>query len=296
MQANPYQSRKLREKKKKQKKLRLIIFLVVTISILVFFVYVLNASYFRVQRIVVNELEYANREEVELATKNQLDGRFFGLFAKSNIFILPRGNIYKELKSNFPSIKKVDLDVKGLTEIELEIEEYVANAIWCDVPVTPATLLSHDAENQDKVSSAIPQVLTSFSGQNCFFLNDSGIVFSPTDYDNNQEVIKFFGGITSDPLRQTYANKKTFASLVEFTKLLRRLNIVSDQVWTTNGEVYAFVTKEKVKIYIDSKDNIVDVFDNLETVIKRDAINQAQFSNIDYIDLRFGNRVFYKLK
>ena len=122
------------------------------------------------------------------------------------------------------------------------------------------------------------------------------MVFAKAEYDKNSDVIKAFGFIKSDPLKQNFSNEKTFKNLVEFVKLLRRLNITADEIWTNDGEVYAIVTKEKVKLYVDGGGDILEIFDNLETVIKRDAINQAQFANIDYIDLRFGNRVFYKLK
>lgn len=296
MQSNPFQSQKFREKKKKQKKIKQILIISISLVCLIFLIYITNASFLRVQRIVVNDVQYSNRNDIELAIKNQIDSRYFGLFAKSNIFILPRNKIYREIKNNYPSIKSIDLDITGLTEISVELGEYTANAIWCDVPVTPVILSTPTETEGEKVSSSMPQVVSNFSSANCFFLNDSGVVFAKTDYDNNSDVVKTFGFITSDPIRKNYADKDTFLNLVEFTKLLRRLNIVADQVWTTDGEIYAVVTTDKVKIYIDGESNILEIFDNLETVIKRDAINQAQFGNIDYIDLRFGNRVFYKLK
>jgi cell division septal protein FtsQ len=286
---------KLRDKKRKQKRLKNILIISVGVFIFSLVVYILNASFLSIQQIIVDDVEYSNRNDIELAIKEKLDGKYFGIFSRSNALIFSRTKISREVRTKFPSIKDVNVDLKGLTTINVELEEYVSTALWCDVPVTPANTLTHDEEGGEKVS-VIPQVVNSFSGSNCFFVNDEGVIFSPTKYDSNTDVIKAFGKITSDPIRQAYTDKKTFEELIEFSKLLRRLNIVADQVWTTNGEVYAFVTKEKVKIYIDSESDLISMFDNLDTVMKRDAINQAQFSNIDYIDLRFGNRVFYKLK
>lgn len=295
MQANPYQSSRLREKKKKQKKIKLIL----TISIFIFafslIVYIFNAEFLRLDQIVVDEVKYSNRNEIELKIKEQLEGRYLGIFSKSNALIFSRSRISREIKNNFPSIKSVNVNLRGLSTVEIKLEEYESTALWCDTPVTPARTLSHDENGEEKIS-VIPQTVSSLSGTNCFYMNDSGVIFAKAEYDSNPEIIKTFGKITSDPLRQEFTDKKTFENLLEFTKLLRRLNIVADEIWTTNGEVYAFVTKEKVKIYTDSKTSSDKIFDNLETVIERDAINKAQFSNIDYIDLRFGNRVFYKLK
>ena len=281
--------------------LRIILIIIVSVSIFIFslVVYLLNANFLSIQQIIVDEVEYSNRNDIELAIKEKLDGKYLGIFSRSNALIFSRTQISREIKTKFPSIKEVDVDLKGLTTISVELEEYISTALWCDIPVTPANTLTHDVdENGSEIEkvSVIPQVVNSITNSNCFFVNDEGVIFSPTKFDSNNDVIKTFGKITSDPIRQAYADKKTFNELIEFSKLLRRLNIVADQIWTTNGEVYAFVTKERVKIYIDSESDIVSMFDNLDTVMKRDAINQAQFSNIDYIDLRFGNRVFYKLK
>jgi hypothetical protein len=264
--------------------------------IVLFFIYITNADFLRLQKIVVNDTLYAERNEIENIVKTELEGRYFGLFAKSNSLIFSRGRISRAIKTKFASVEKVNINLKGLTQIEVEIKEYVGSSIWCDTPVTPANTLVHDDEAGEDKFSAIPQIVSNLGDSKCFFMNEDGMIFAPTDYTNDSEIIKTFGFIKTDPLNQNYSTPKTFKNLVEFVKLLRRLNIVADQIWTTDGEVYAIVTKEKVEIYIDGSESVVSTFDNLETVMQRDAINQAQFSNIDYIDLRFGNRVFYKLK
>lgn len=299
MSVNPYQSSRLREKKKKEKKIKLILGIFIFVILLVGLVYVTNTEFLRINKIVVTDTQYAERVEVENLIKTQIEGRYFGLFLKSNALIFSRSRIVHAIKNNYPSVESVDVDLKGFNTIDIEIKEYIANAIWCDIPVTPASLLTHAGEEGfegEEKKSSIPQVVNSFNNPNCYFMTEDGMIFAKADYDDDSEIIKTFGYIKTDPLKQNYSNPKTFKNLVEFVKLLRRLNIVADEIWTTNGEVYSIVTKEKVEIYIDGSDDIVSIFDNLETVIKRDAINQAQFSNIDYIDLRFGNRVFYKLK
>ena len=291
MLINPYQSPRLREKKRKQRKIQIILGSIIFIILFVGFVYLSNSDSLRIQRIIVNDLNFSDRNEIENIIKEQIEGRYFGLFLKSNIFIFPRAKIERKIKTTYSSISYINIDAKGLHTISLEIEEFQPSAKWCDVPVTPALNPNHV---NDENISAIPQTLNSYSGQ-CYLMTSDGMIFAK---DNNLEgdFIKTFGFITSDPLRQKYSDSKTFRDLIDFVKLLRRLNIEANEVWTTDGEVYAVVTKEKVKIYIDGEDDIVSVFNNLQTVIERDAINKAQFANIDYIDLRFGNRVFYKLK
>jgi len=168
-------------------------------------------------------------------------------------------------------------------------------AVWCDIPVTPAVILEHVDEAGD-VTASLPQIPEDRTGSNCFFLNEQSVIFAQLKGSVPEGMVTFYGKIIKDPLRQTYAPYKEFTDLLDFTRLVRRLEIVITEVWTTGGEAYTFVTQSGTQLHIDSEDNLVEVFANLQTVIDRDAINKAQFGNIKYIDLRFGNRVFYKLR
>lgn len=254
-------------------------------------IYLSNASYFKVNDVSINDLKFSNKSDIEKLVKENISGRHLGIFSRSNIFLIPRLKIERDIKNNHASISAIDISISGLNKIELEIEEFVPSAKWCDIDVDSAPNPNH--VNSGDISS-IPKVLNDYYSD-CYLMTSDGVIFSK-DFNLDGDFIKTFGYINSDPIRQNFSNPKTFRDLIDFVKLLRRLNIEANEIWTTNGEVYAIVTKDKVKLYIDSEDDIVSVFNNLQTVIERDAINQAQFNNIDYIDLRFGNRVFYKLK
>jgi hypothetical protein len=162
------------------------------------------------------------------------------------------------------------------------------------VPVTPDTEPEH--VDTVRVSQALPQVIANKQQQNCFFMSESGAIFAPAPKISADTPLSFYGVIVGNPLGEQYASKRHLTDLLAFEKLLRRLQITTTEVWTVSGEVYAFVADTGTLLYIDSTDPITTVFNNLETVIERDAINRAQFANISYIDLRFGNRVFYKLR
>lgn len=293
MQANPYQSAKFREKKKKYKRLKTIVYSFVFILIVGGLIYFLNSDILKIKSVSVNELAFSDKTQIENIIKEEISGKYIGLISKSNIIIFPRSKISKLIKNTYPSISAIDIDVKGLHEVEFQIEEFEPSARWCDYEVSAAPNPRH--VNDSKIS-AIPKVVEQYQVSNCYLMTAEGMIFTKTDINNPHDFVTTFGFISGDPLRQVYDNSKTFRDLIDFVKLLRRLNIVADEIWTINGEVYAIVTEENVKIYIDSEDDIVSVFNNLQTVIERDAINEAQFSNVDYFDLRFGNRVFYTLK
>lgn len=294
MQAPPrFQSDKLREKKRRLRKFKCIVGAIVFVLLLAGVTYISHHPGLRVQQLIVSDLTYTDRAAIELLIKEELEGRYLGLFAKSNSLFVPRSSIKRKISEQFPAVQSVNIDWRGRQVIAVKVSEHSPVARWCDTPVTPAAVLTHESEKE--VAPALPQVPNDRSGSRCFVVNAQGVLFAPTT-DVSTGMVTFYGTITTDPIRQQYSSPAELQMLLDFARLVRRLEIVITEVWTTTGEAYAFVTESGTQLYVSADDDVVSVFTNLETVIARDAINKAQFANIAYIDLRFGNRVFYKLR
>ena len=260
-----YTSGKLAEKKKRMMQIRLIIVAVVVILLIAGFSYLSHHKSMKIETVLVEGQEYIQEGEVISLVTEKLKGSYMWLFSRSNIFIYPRGAIRKELQDTFSSIDTVRLRFVNIHTVKVQIEEFQSVATWC---------------NDDS----------------CYFMNEEGMLFVEEPLIHTHAFVKYGGGITDEPLNQTYISKKTFTDLQNFVKLLRRLEIETVSITTENSEEFTITTESGATILIDSNDDVLNVFDNLQTVMTQDAINKAQFKNIEYIDLRFGNRVFYKLK
>ncbi|MEY2641015.1 MAG: hypothetical protein RL150_408 [Candidatus Parcubacteria bacterium] len=299
MQAGPrYQSDTLKQRKRKRRTWKGAAYVILFVLLLAGATYASHHPVFRVEQIVVNDLTFTDRAAVELAVKETLQGRYLGLFARANSLTLPRHSIEQRIMREHAAVASVDVDIDGLHTISLEVKEYAPVARWCNTTVTPAPALVHD--DGELVTGSLPQPISSRNGDQCFLLNAEAIVFAPvptvTVAAVPADLITFFGRITRDPLRQQYTSRERFEDILAFARLVRRLDIVVTEAWTVNDEVYSLVTQPGAQLFVDTTSDLGETFTNLETVITRDAINRAQFANILYIDLRFGNRVFYKLR
>lgn len=263
-----YTSKKFKERKKKILVRKIIIFSILFILLISGTVYLSKHPSMKIEEVVVDGEKFVTKDEIQKIIFEETQGDYWFLYSKSNSFIYPRGIIKERIFNDFPSVKKVNLDFVNNHKIKIEIKEYEPVARWCN-----------DSEKPE-----------------CFFLNEDGYVFVKEPLIYSGEFVTFRGFIEGDYLRSVYISKDKFQSLEDFIKLVRRLDIHVVEVRSEDAHVFYLTTKSGAKLVIDGEDGVEDTFDNLKTVIERDAINKAQFQNIEYIDLRFGNRVFYKLK
>jgi len=260
-----YQSSKLSQKKKKTFYIKLILTTLLIIGLLFGISAFSKYSKLQISNILVKGNRQISSDEIESLAREKIEGNYGRfLLSKSNIFLYPKFSIEKNLFNRFSSIEEIDIDFENLNSISIEVKEYEPIALWC--------------------------------GDICYLVNGKGKIFIEEPLINNNQFIKFYGGIEGDPLRQDYISEKVFNDLMHFSILLRRLDITATSITTDDSRNFTVKTKAGANILIESDDDVLLTFDNLQTVITQDAINKAQFGNIDYIDLRAGNKVFYKLK
>ena len=129
----------------------------------------------------------------------------------------------------------------------------------------------------------------------CYEMDETGFIFSETSYATSTKYL-FTGGIatSSGPVGQSFV-KAHLPGLLTLLRLLgqagyepRGASIVSDQDFLV-PLARGFMLK--VSFGVDAN----ALVRNLELVLSSDVLKGKE-DNIEYIDLRFGDRVYYKLK
>ena len=69
--------------------------------------------------------------------KVKLDGKYLGLFPKTNIFIIPKGKILAELPQELKRIKNIAFDKKYFGAIAVKIEERRNSALFARRKIAP---------------------------------------------------------------------------------------------------------------------------------------------------------------
>lgn len=198
----------------------------------------------------------------------------FRLFAKDNIFLYPKRAIEAALGRDFPRIKHVSLSREALLAqaVVVEVKEREAYAKWCTGAITDARRAS----------------------DRCYLIDSAGFVFAEAAGDATAVPYEFRGGLATDhsPIGQWFLRGK----LSEAVALMGRLAAAGH---APNG--FAVESDKGLAVSLGTGPILYAPFGEdpdalirtLETALKAESL-EGKIGTLQYIDLRFGNRVYYK--
>lgn len=268
-------------------KIRLVfLFIILFISIIFALSFYSNNKSITIDKIVITGTQVIDKSEIENNVKENISGKYFHLFYKSNIFIYPHDFIYDSLILNFPKIEKLRVYREGLRTLHIDIFERVGSYLYCGNSVP---------EEKDKI------------GENCFFVNKEGFIFDKAPYFSGNVYFKYYsylGGENINPLGKQVADVDRFEELSKFVNGVNDLGFNSIYLVIGQDGVDSLYLEHNdtdtspVILFKDASDLNV-LLDNLSlSMKKKEFINEinSKYNKLLYIDLRFKNKVLYKFQ
>jgi len=264
-------SRKLRRKRLIFKAVVVgVIFAAVFVGVVAFF----RMPYLQVEKIEISGNNLINSDDLIKKIKTNLEGKYFGLFPKANIFLIPKDKILAELPEEFKRIKKISLDKKYFGAIAVKLEERSNAVLFC--------------EKED-----------------CAYADEKGFVFEKAPYFSGAVFLKIIEQRNSDSVENAKAIDKylgtsliaesEFKTILEFAGLAAKTGGGGvSEVFLKKENIYEFYDKEGWKIILNDKNEPQSAYLNLITAL--DANIKDKRTKLDYIDLRLGNKIYFKYK
>ncbi|MCC6323900.1 FtsQ-type POTRA domain-containing protein [Candidatus Nomurabacteria bacterium] len=272
--------------KRKKRNIRLSILLfILFVVIIVGLSYLSNYKKITISNIVISGTHIIDSKNVEERIKEDLAGKYIYLFAKKNVFIYPKSYIEKDLRKTFPRIQDLSIKLEGLNTLRVEIGERTGSYMYC--------------------GSNIPEKIEDL-GENCYFINSDGYIFDIAPYFSGNIYFKFYLPLddTKDILGQNVMDKENFNKIIAFTDELTELGFKPVSLIMNDEDRYSLHLEarpdggEPEILY--KKDNDIDtIFSNLSSAMKKTEFKNeimTKLDKLDYIDLRFNNKVLYKFK
>ena len=222
----------------------------------------------RVHALTLNTVTVSGGEtiphsDVEQVVKAKLEGSYMKIVPRTFAFTYPHEEIEQAVRE-VGRIKSVRVVRSGGTALVVEFEEYVPHALWCK-------------DNQP---------------DGCFFLDNAGYSFSPAPTLVGGSFLRFVS-IGKDPSDHVQAfSEEEYKTIQELAKLFAEAKwFVSKAEVDAAGDAFlTIVDGGEFKVSLKQPAN--ETVSNLLTVLGSENFAHIKPGNFEYVDLRFGSKVF----
>ncbi|MDP2705312.1 MAG: hypothetical protein U1D31_01400 [Patescibacteria group bacterium] len=255
------------QKRKKELTARVlfIVFLVAAISAST--VFILRNDFFLLRTVTFEGNTVTTDEELTRAVFESLKGTYIRFIPQQNVLLYPKEKIEPYLLSAFPRLERVSVRLSGTDSLAITLAERAPSAMWCG----------------ESKTNSVP----------CYFVDKWGFIFSiAPEFSSSDVYVKYYGAVSESPLGQTFL-PDSFSRVDSFVQSLRQINLspVTCSIDEKGDGVIAL--ENKSELLFNPSEDLSVTFENLTSFLRE---NQKEFSQkpFTYIDLRFGNKIFYK--
>ena len=208
---------------------------------------------------------------IKNSVANNITGVFYIFFPKNNSLWFPKETIEETLLKDYPRLATASVGLKDLKNIEVRVTEREAKDLYC----------KGEKENPT----------------NCYFVDNRGFIFAEAPSFTGSVYKRFFSTTTEFVIGQQVMLRPDFEAITQFSDALSKNGLNVNSV---------FMDKDSLKLGLEDGGEIIlsnasganSALDNLLILLKsndfkgRSGDGKLKFQ---YIDLRFGNKVYYKI-
>lgn len=222
-----------------------------------------RAESLTLNKVVVTGGETISHQEVKQKTQAFFDGSYFGFIPHAFAWTYPRRTMVDEL-SKIDRIKDVEIDRKDGNTLHVVFDEYLPYALWCSSEVAP----------------------------DCVFLDAIGYGFGNAPNLRGGSFLRYVSSEQSPEVGITPFDYDDFVRAEELVDLLRANGWEVSEVAIDKVQDAFLKTVGGGEFRVTLTAPPVDTVENLLTVTNSLEFRHIKPGNFQYIDLRFGNKVF----
>jgi len=278
----------LLELKRRRRKIFLNKILISIFALVVIFAglaYISRISVLNINEVEVTGNKVLDTEAIRNAVTKVTSGNYLWLFPRTNILFYPQSNIKVALIDEFKRLEKVDLSIKNYKILKISVTEREGVYTWCG-----------DAPGGSGDDSKNP----------CFFLDKNGYIFAEAPFFSGDVYFKFYGKLdlkNDSPLGSNFS-PPNFGELISFKKSLENIGLKPEVLYVKDDDSIKIFLPGKTLgrepyIILDAEDDFQKLAENLELALGTEPLLsdfKNKYSSLEYIDLRYGNKVYYKFK
>jgi len=237
--------------------------------------------FFEIKEVSINGSKTVSAKEISQVINEQLTKKRFWFFSQKSLLFFDAGELEKHLTQNY-IFSGLEIKKQPLHKLTIDVQEEIAPFFWFGggkkYYLNPAGLAIKEVSNQD--------LLVQDGGEGTAIIR-----FSPSEtnypvvFDQSNSEVRL-GQSTIDPAEVNFITELTNAVANSADFEIARYMIASP------GPLdLILVTTEGWQVYFRLTEPLDQQFNKLLMLLQQRLGNRA---NLEYIDLRFAEKVFYK--
>ncbi len=255
---------------------------------IIFFLFILTTAGFawasKNERFLIKKIEIkgnqtVSAEEIVKIAEEKISGKYLFLFPKKNTYLYPGASVRREILNSVKKIKTVETRIETGNILSVAILERKPEYVWCPdmsevgVPETPAR---------------------------CYFLDEDGFSFSEAPKFSGPVFFEIHGRF-SLPNNDNFVGlrplgDKIFRDIVSFKDSLEEIGLSAVSVVELKDRDLKFILKDGGAVLLNGKNDFSLSFRNFSSAVNALKEEGTPVNSLQYVDLRFGNKVFFKSK
>jgi hypothetical protein len=231
----------------------------------------LRAPFWKIATVEVSGTESVSEANVRQFVEQALAGMYLYVFPKNNVLMYRKEALERALREEFPSLSEVTLKAQNLTMLTVTVTEYAPDALWCGE--TPGS-------------------------SSCLLIDRGGVAYAPAVGFAGNAYVRYYGVLQGQSLPRQYLTKTDFRTLRAF---------LDSAVMELSGEVLTDVAVDEHRdarahfasnftLIIPLAGDEAAVYQRFLLALSSEPFAEHEVSDFEYLDLRFGDKLYYKLK
>jgi len=275
----------LKRKKRRILKIKIIFFVIIFILFLIGLIFLSRWQNLNIDNITITGNKVVETKEIEEIIHSKIDGYYLWFFPKTNFILYPKKAIKNELFTKFKRFKDIFINDKNIKTLIISVTEREGKYTWCgeNIPLSEKV-----EENQ------------------CYFMDENGYIFDNALYFSGNIYFKFFGKINGEienPIG-SYFLQENFTQITSFIENLKQMELKLSYLVVNSDQDIEIYLKPRdniniPKIILKSNSDFEKIAENLQSVLTTEPLQsdfKNKYSSLLYIDLRFGNKIYYKFE
>ncbi len=225
--------------------------------------------YLRVSHVTVNGTQEISQEDIVQQVKDMTTGDYLFFFPKDHVLLYPKKQIISALRAEYPQIVNLSVSFSNANTSVITLKERTPAALYCT--------------------------------SSCYFMDDQGFVYKDSSATSSDEYLDFRDlrpdfASSSSPIGTLPLPTSSFLDISRFAGLLSSIGLPATGVSIIGDDDVEVQTKLGT-IKVSLENSLDDQLDTLKTVVSQPVFVDAKggINTFNYIDVRFGNKVFYKM-